>query len=187
MRSSARHGSPGPAVLALSAALLVGCTGGDVAEPARDSARASDDAVAPAGHELPTVGTRDTTIGSSDATVTLNSVIIDGEEMTVRFTVENHGPGALRVRDAFNDSGLGGWDDDADGVSVLDGANDRLHLAALDQQGQCVCSHSLDWFLVEPGDMGVLSTTFAAVADDVDTVTVSIPGVRPFPNVPMTR
>jgi hypothetical protein len=70
-----------------------------------------------------------------------------------------------------------------DGVSVVDTANGMLHRAAYDTAGSCACTVGLVGQMVGPGQAVVLTTSFAAPPEDVETVTVQIPGAGSFDGV----
>jgi hypothetical protein len=74
-----------------------------------------------------------------------------------------------------------------DGVTVVDTANGMLHRAAYDTAGNCACTVDLSNHFVGPGEARVLTTSFAAPPEDVDTVTVQIPGAGSFADVPVSR
>jgi hypothetical protein len=96
--------------------------------------------------------------------------------------------------DGFNDVPLnddgattsGGTEFNTDGVTVLDTSNKKIYRSAYDTAGGCLCS-STDGVSISRGATTVLQTSFAAVPDDVDTVTVTIPMAGAFENVPVTR
>ena len=71
-----------------------------------------------------------------------------------------------------------------DGISLIDGQNSKRHLVARDSRGFCVCSTGLGVFL-KPGSTVVLSATFAAPPEDVDSLDVEIPVFGTFPAVPV--
>lgn len=213
-------------VLALAAAslLLGGCGlfGGDDTEPApapepvagatdapgggelelvvaRLQAQAGQDAEpVEVAEELPVIATRAGSALSGNFALDLNGVLVEGELMTVVFTVRSAAEGLLTISDTFDDGVAQPHPDDGgtagppnrlstDGVYVLDAVNARRHLAAYDTTGRCVCSASLNGASMDPGGQLVLATTFTAPPDDVDTVEVGIPTVGVFSNVPVTR
>jgi hypothetical protein len=74
-----------------------------------------------------------------------------------------------------------------DGVTVIDTANGMMHRAAYDTAGNCACNVGLSGQFIGPGEAMVLTTAFAAPPEDVDTVTVQIPGAGSFDDVPLSR
>jgi hypothetical protein len=72
-----------------------------------------------------------------------------------------------------------------DGVRLLDGTNGKVHLAASDGQGSCLCTRDLSGTFIDPGDTIVMSATYAAPPEDVDTVSVQIPKFGTFTDVPV--
>jgi hypothetical protein len=213
------------ASLTAAALLLSGCTGEDEprgestsvgareaeeAEAARDTteslrAAAGEDAEEqPVTATLPVLGTRATTAGATALEIDLNDVSVNGEVMTVLFTVRNVGEagGNWQIGGHFDDgSPRAPLDDEGtpseessilllnttDGVTVTDTANGMLHRAAYDTSGSCVCSVDLSNHFVGPGEAIVLTTSFAAPPEDVDTVTVQIPGAGSFDGVAVSR
>jgi hypothetical protein len=72
-----------------------------------------------------------------------------------------------------------------DGVRLLDGTNGKVHLAASDGQGSCLCTRDLSGTFIDPGDTIVMSATYAAPPEDVDAVSVQIPKFGTFTDVPV--
>lgn len=72
-----------------------------------------------------------------------------------------------------------------DGISLIDGQNSKRHLVARDSRGFCVCSTGLSGVFLKPGSTVVLSATFAAPPEDVDSLDVEIPVFGTFPAVPV--
>jgi hypothetical protein len=58
---------------------------------------------------------------------------------------------------------------------------------ARDTTGRCVCSGALSGVGLETGQEAVLTATFTAVPEGVETVSVAIPLVGEFADVPVTR
>ena len=152
--------------------------------------------------ELPVVATRQTSDNDIPLSVTLNSVSVTGGITTVIFSVANDTPGSssntwsvmTHFSDGSNDVPLnddgattsGGTEFNTDGVTVLDTSSKKIYRSAYDTAGGCLCS-STDGVAIARGATTVLQTSFAAVPDDVDTVTVTIPMAGAFENVPVTR
>lgn len=170
---------------------------------AEDLAAAAGDDVEPIAidKELPVLATRPTTAGDIALEIDLNGVTVSGEVMTVLFTARNLGEERWQVSDYFDDGssraplvdGEEAEESDGrlafttDGVTVIDTANGLMHRTAYDTQGGCACSSNLVGTFVDQGAALVLTTSFAAPADDVETVTVTIPGAGSFDDVPVTR
>ena len=72
------------------------------------------------------------------------------------------------------------------GVVMIDTVNNQSYHAAYDLDYHCLCSTGFDYSW-DPGTTHTLFTSFAALPEDVDTVTVSIPGAPAFTEVPVTR
>ncbi|WNB86075.1 hypothetical protein [Cellulomonas sp. ATA003] len=153
---------------------------------------------------LPVLGSRETTAGSTPLRVDLNEVAVSGEVMTVLFTVHNLAEDTdnWQVGQFFDDgTSTAPLDADGergeetstlrafttDGVTVVDAVNGMAHRAAYDTAGACACSGGLSNTFVGAGTALVLSTSFAAPPEDVDTVTVQIPGAGSFDGVALTR
>ena len=148
--------------------------------------------------ELPVVATRTASTGGLPVEVDLNGVQVSGTVMTVLFTVRNAGQERLDVNQAFDDGLQNALAEDADGfgvqnaftadgVYVLDGVNAKRHTVARDTTGRCVCSGALQLVGLETGQEAVLTATFTAVPEGVETVSVVIPLVGEFADVPLTR
>lgn len=54
-----------------------------------------------------------------------------------------------------------------------------------DERGYCVCSTALSGVFLKPGSTVVLSATFAAPPDDVESMEVEVPLFGTFPDVPV--
>lgn len=72
-----------------------------------------------------------------------------------------------------------------DGITLVDGENAKRYLVARDERGWCVCSSSLSRVFLEPGGSVVLSATFAAPPEDVETLDVEVPLFGTFAAVPV--
>lgn len=118
--------------------------------------------------------------------------------MSVLFSVRNVGPERVSVGQAFDDglwnvlaAGVEGKDIDklftVDGVFVVDAANAKRHSVARDPSGRCVCSAAQNAYGISPEQQVTLTAVFAAVPEDVSTVSVVIPLVGEFADVPVTR
>ncbi|WP_228069783.1 hypothetical protein [Actinomyces bowdenii] len=171
-----------------------------VLESTRASA-GSDEPVA-ISTELPVLASRETSEGKTPLTITLNSVTVSGGVTTVLFSVTNANTEAgddwmpwdnlsdqvsgvpLNSEGAVSDSG--GTNYNTDGVTILDTTNNEIYRAAYDTGGNCLCSPTsgLD---IAPGRTVVFQTSFAALPEDVSTVTVTIPLAGSFDNVSVTR
>ncbi len=176
--------------------------GAEVAEDLQASA-GPDAEPQPVPADLPVVATRSTSHGSIPVEIDLNSVSAAGEVMTVVFTVRNVGDdNDWQISDYFDDGlyttpldedGTRSEESDTihgsttDGVSVVDTTNGTMYRAAYDAAGNCACNVDLGGKFVDPGQELVLTTMFAAPPEDVETVTVQIPGAGAFTDVPLTR
>lgn len=146
--------------------------------------------------DLPVVATRTASADGQPIEVDLNGVNVEGDVMSAVFTVRNVGQGRIQLSQSFDDGVSnvlpdGGSSTDnaftADGVYVLDGVNAKRHLVARDSSGRCVCSGNFSSTFVSAGQQVVLSATFTAVPDDVETVSVVVPLAGEFAGVPVTR
>ncbi|MCK6211580.1 hypothetical protein KZX45_13600 [Georgenia sp. EYE_87] len=175
--------------------------GADVAEELRSSA-APDAEPQPVETALPVIATRATSDGDNLLEIDLNTVSVSGDVMTVVFTARNVGDGRWQIHQYFDDGLLSAPLDDegtrgedaplkngatTDGVSVIDTTNGTVHRAAYDVAGNCACSVNLTVRNVEPENSLVLTTSFAAPPEDVESVTVQIPGAGAFADVPVNR
>ena len=146
--------------------------------------------------ELPVVATRPASSSYGDYEVDLNGVAVQGELMTVVFTlrVQTVSGSIFSVNDIFDDGTTREGDDDGgttfstDGVYVLDPAEGTRHLVAYDSEGGCVCAVGLNsrGGLEEGGSL-TLSSTFAAPPESTTTVDVVIPSVGTFTGVTLER
>lgn len=73
-----------------------------------------------------------------------------------------------------------------DGITLLDGVNKQLYLVARDESGQCVCDVNLSQTFIDPGAPTVLSATFGAPPEDVESIDVMIPNFGTFRDVPIS-
>jgi hypothetical protein len=159
----------------------------------------------PVSATLPVLGTRATTAGATPLEIDLNDVSVSGEVMSVLFTVRNvaESGGNWQISTYFDDgTSRAPLDADGeqrsaesstelafttDGVTVIDTVNGMLHRAAYDTSGSCACTVDLSNHFVGPGEARVLTTSFAAPPEDVETVTVQIPGAGSFEGVAVSR
>jgi len=176
--------------------------GAEVAAELQDAA-GPDVEPQPLAAELPVVATRETTDGNVSIAIDLNSVSVSGKVMTVLFTARNiSDDGRWQISDYFDDGLYSAPLDEAgarseetdthngsttDGVAVVDNANGTMYRAAYDAAGNCACNVDLGGKFVPAGEGMVLTTLFAAPPEDVETVTVQIPGAGSFTDVPLTR
>lgn len=152
--------------------------------------------------ELPIIGEREGVGDDVSLKIALNSVTVSGGTTTVLFSVTNTEGEAgddWQVADHLSDGVSGvplnadgavsdksGDTSNTDGVTVLDTTNQQIYRAAYDTGGNCLCSSTHSQF-IDPGYTVVFQTTFAALPEDVSSVTVSIPMAGAFENVPVTR
>ncbi len=73
----------------------------------------------------------------------------------------------------------------ADGIQVIDAKNKKVHLAASDGNGQCLCSRNLSSAFIGLHQTMVFGATFAAPPESVDKVDVVIPRFGTFTGVPV--
>jgi hypothetical protein len=71
-----------------------------------------------------------------------------------------------------------------DGVFLIDAANAKKHLVALDSEGGCVCTR-IDGLFLKEGQSATFSATFAAPPAGVAAMDVHIPNVGTLANVPL--
>lgn len=194
-------GAPEPVAVATEATTATAQPGDDGLElvTARLQAQAGEDAEpVPVDEALPVVATRTGTSAAETFELDLNGVLVQGDLMTVVFTIRSTAGGLLSISSLFDDgidqahpgsdgpgSSPNAWS--TDGVYVLDPVNARRHLAAYDATGRCVCSSALNTSGLAVGTQLVLATTFAAPPEDVDSVEVGIPAAGVFSAVPVTR
>lgn len=84
------------------------------------------------------------------------------------------------------DDGDGGDSSTLDGISLIDSQNRQRYLVARDANGTCVCDGNLSSAFIEFKAPVVLSATFGAPPEDVDTVDVVIPQFGTFKDVPLS-
>ena len=173
-------GIPGRALAAVSAiglaASLTGCQFVEVGKGDGDSS---------ATHPATSQEVKSTLADTQAAAGSTDPVEVDSELPVVATRQTSDGSNDVPL----NDDGAttsGGTEFNTDGVTVLDTSSKKIYRSAYDTAGGCLCS-STDGVAIARGATTVLQTSFAAVPDDVDTVTVTIPMAGAFENVPVTR
>lgn len=110
--------------------------------------------------------------------------------LTIRLTTTSDDtPGAQiagTLDDGISDDAAGNEYDTVDGITLIDTANRKRYLVARDSTGRCVCDNELSSTFVERTAPTVLSATFAAPPEGVETVDVVIPKFGTFKNVPLS-
>lgn len=110
----------------------------------------------------------------SGGTVTLKFTLVNDSEAVVGVG-DYTGPGKLV--DANGDYTIGG-------VQLIDPVGKKKYFAARDSQGKCVCSAFTG---PRPGGRANHWAKFAAPPDDVERISVVIPGFSPMDDVPLSR
>lgn len=217
VRFTARRPAMRMTLALAAAAALTGCTGteqptvtvtqsavtADATPAAPDSSSGESPSSTASGATasptaLPVIATRKGAPQSTGESmeVSLNSVVVNGELMTVTFTARSDASDGWFVGTYFYagnpngtavDTALGGFDPNVDGVYVLDPAAKRRYLVARDKDGECVCSSHVGADMIGPGGEVVLEAVFAAPPSSTATVDVVIPKVGTFAKVPVTR
>lgn len=152
-------------------------------------AEAAPSATSPSsGPDLGTpVAERDGSANGNAMRLGLYPVVRDGETAVLNFTVtaDPANEGSLSLYGLFSDdngdAGDRSSDSSVDGVKLIDGKNGKAYLVASDGAGHCLCTVGLLGNGVDPGERRVLSATFAAPPEGVDSVSVF---VQPFGTVP---
>jgi len=192
------------AMAAAAAALLLavtGCSGDSGASPPASSGTASGASTATASASLPVLASRDASVKELPVRVDINELRVEGQVTRLTFTARNLAPVVAgqtsdrwQIGTFFNDgvtqTKSGGAPDDAfsvDGVYLLDSAGAKRYLAARNAAHGCVCSGDLSNTFVSPASGVVLTTLFAALPADVDSVDVDVPGFGSFNGVKVSR
>lgn len=146
--------------------------------------------------ELGDLGSREGIVDRVPATVVLSSVSAQGQTLTVTFTVTNDSEsdrmsiGSAFSNDLDDTSGDAGQSsaerNSVDGV-YLTTEEGKRYLVGRGENGICACSSGLSSVSVDPGQSYTLSATFAAPPEEVETVTVHIPGYGAFEGVGIAR
>lgn len=71
-------------------------------------------------------------------------------------------------------------------VELIDPGNAKVHTVARDEDDNCVCSGDVDDIVLSPDDSVLLSATFAAPPDNVETMGVRIPRAGTLNDVPLS-
>ena len=71
-------------------------------------------------------------------------------------------------------------------ISLLDLQNKKRHLVATDSAGRCVCS-GFDGLTLKPGDRATFWAKFQAPPEQVTQMTIQMPGMPPFEDVPIAQ
>ncbi|MBB6170769.1 hypothetical protein HNR23_000829 [Nocardiopsis mwathae] len=137
--------------------------------------------------------------GSADARETLASQDVTMLGTDLHFAVHELSRGAKTVELTFSITNTGdeesdlvhsflgaGGKNNASGVKLIDPDNGKLHLAASDAEGNCVCSSYMGTMRFDAGDSVLFSVTYGAPPEDVETMNVSIPNVGTLSNVPLS-
>ena len=101
--------------------------------------------------------------------------------VTLNFTVSTQTPGDF-FNHPFFFAEPGKDMDDYSGVYLLDEVNRKKYLPVLDSNGVCLCTQYSSFT-----DLQVAYATFAAPPEDVETMTVVVPGFQPIRNVQISR
>jgi len=176
------------ALAAATVLLLAGCSSGGDEEGGGAAAGSAEPAnggkVDPGSAEArETIASQDVSTLGTDLHVAVHSLARGAKTVELTFSVTNTGDEASDSLWSAFARHAGSYD--LSGVELVDTANGRLHLTATDDEGACVCSGNLNTVDLDPGDSLLLSATFGAPPEDVESLTVRIPTVGSFDNVPL--
>ncbi|GAA3754907.1 hypothetical protein HDA32_004263 [Spinactinospora alkalitolerans] len=187
----------GTAAIALASCtlLLAGCGlfGGDPEEEgAEDSGSGGEPVNAGAvdpGEAEPreTLASQDFRDDGSDLHIAVHELARRGETVELTFSVTNTGDTEWDHGGFF--SGGNVLSDDKNtvaSVELIDARTGRLHLVARDADGACVCSTPGYGFTLGGGDSLLLSATYGAPPEEIETMGVRIPGAGTFNDVPLS-
>jgi hypothetical protein len=167
-----------PFAIALTA--LAGCGSADRPAPPQRGA------AAPVARTIASIGPRDPqtpieTVKGDEGRLALLSVTRTGPAVvTAQFRLTMSDDGAMwssRLSD-------GGEENDVSGARMLDEVHGRAYLPLRDDAGECICTGELDE-AIGSGDQIELSVKFPAPPDDVDQVSVQLPGFPSFDQLPI--
>lgn len=174
----------GPAASSATPSATAMATDSAEAEPASDSSPSAADLGTP-------VAERDGSANGNAMRLGLYPVVRDGDTAVLNFTVtaDQANEGSLSLYGLFSDdngdAGDRSSDSSVDGVKLIDGKNGKAYLVASDGAGHCLCTIGLLGNGVDPGERRVLSATFAAPPEGVDSVSVFVPPFGTVPGVPV--
>ncbi|MDO4887724.1 MAG: hypothetical protein Q3979_03315 [Actinomycetaceae bacterium] len=139
-----------------------------------------------------TLASRQASAGDGDITfrVDVTSVEVDGDLTTVRFTVTNLGKSDSWTVGSFFGHGSAEWN--TSGLMLFAGDTREVY-RSVEVDGECLCSRQYEGGEypeldnISAGESRELATSFAAVPEDVQTVSVAIPGVGLIAGLPVTR
>jgi hypothetical protein len=195
--TAAATGPSGSSTSAAGQAAAAGTPGGSSGNSASTSAGSS--AGTGSGSAGPVLGQATTADQDTPLSVALTEVRVLGQLLQVSFTVRNMTPAADAgigwtvgtffsngTQDAVGVKANSADFSTIDGVYVLDPKNAKRYLVARDPRGVCACTGTSSTY-VKGGTPVTFTGTFKAPPPDVATVTVVIPKVAPFENVPVQR
>lgn len=180
---------PLPSVVVIVAMLLVACSG-DGDDPADTESSPGDEEAATEGSGGGATGSDDdaalptTTITDFSQPVLVEIVDLQRGQgvVALELRVTNQGDGDLNFHHNLSQ---GAYYNQPSGVTLLDTNSGRRHFPLVVDDDTCVCTGDLTGLAGgESLDMGV---AFPAPPDDVDRVTVLVPGVPPFFDVPLAE
>jgi len=175
-------------------------TGGDEGEPPGTAGEEGEPGEAAGGEEAPPEDSLGTATGRvradpNDATAVplrLDVVALDRLDgmVELRLVLTHEGRGddpPFAPYDAFRDPRLRGDDGrhSLSGARLVDADAERAYLTLLDSDGVCLCTGDLDALSLAPGDSVELYADFGGVPDDLDQVSVQVPGFRTVNAVPI--
>ncbi|WP_136192213.1 hypothetical protein [Actinomyces procaprae] len=163
--------------------------GGDVATAAAQASAAGT--ALPFTGNLPVLGSQEVELNNGfsaeePARVDLNAVTVTGGFTIVTFSVTSLSPDddeheGLYPTTAFSSSGGIGT---TSGVMIIDALNQKTYETARNTDGKQLCSQP---DRIRPGDTAIYYNMYAPLPENVETVTVSIPGLQLFTDVAVTR
>ncbi|KIH98001.1 hypothetical protein LP52_15895 [Streptomonospora alba] len=183
-----------PLVAVVGVLLLTGCglfgggengaDGGGNAGGAQDPVNAGQ--VEPGESESrETLASQDISASGADMHIAIHELARRGETVELTLSV-------TRTNDSGSDPNLAFLtppsvlDDELSTVELIDPGNAKVHTVARDGDDRCVCSSGLKGITLYPDDSALLSATFAAPPEGVETMGVRIPRAGTFNDVPLS-
>ncbi|MBE6481024.1 MAG: hypothetical protein E7Z94_01345 [Actinomyces ruminicola] len=161
---------------------------GAAADVASAAAQASAAGTAlPFTGELPVLGSQETELNNGSAAeeparVDLNAVTVTGGFTIVTFSVTSLSPDDDDHEGLYPTTSFGL--STTAGVTIIDGLNQKTYETARNTDGDPLCSRP---GRIRPGDTAIYYNMYAPLPENVETVTISIPGLQLFTDVAVTR
>lgn len=164
--------------------------------PTETSAEDSETGATDTGDREP-LASKDVSFNGSDLTIDLMDVSDDGMLTTIEVKVTNNSDGVFTVGNLFfdGDMSIPGSDGETQrtlfqssrGIHLVDPKNKKIHRAAFDESGKCLCSEGLVNASLDEDESHTVATSVASPPEDVNEVGIVIPNVGSFPNISLNR